>query len=218
MTEATWANITLQNIRGVLIDLDDTLYAYEPCNKAGYAAVKHLAGEKYGIPGEAFDEFWKQGRQLVHHDLAPFGAGHSRLLYAQKVAEQYFGHTHPEFTLLAEEAYWSAFLDRMEWDQEARAFLERAQQVGLDICIVTDLTAQIQHRKWLKLGLGRYVRYMASSEEAGYEKPEPAIFKLALQKLDMQPGEVIMIGDSLRKDVQGAEAMGIRAYHIKREA
>jgi len=218
MISHTWNNIEIQDIKGILCDLDDTLYAYEPCNKAGYAAVRQLACEKFAIPGEAFDEYWKQGRQVIHHDLASFGAGHSRLLYAQKVAEQYFGHTHPEFTLLAEEAYWSAFLDRMEWDADARSFLERAQQAGLDICIVTDLTAQIQHRKWLKLGLGAHVRYMVSSEEAGYEKPEPAIFKLALQKLGMKPEEVIMIGDSLRKDVQGAEVMGIRAYHIKREA
>ncbi len=181
-------------------------------------ALRHLADEKFDIPHDIFDEYWKQARQMVHKDLASFGAGHSRLLYAQKVAEQHFGHTHPEFSLLAEETYWSAFLDAMEWDVEAKAFLERAKLAGLDVCIVTDLTAQIQHRKWLKLDLGRYARYMATSEEAGYEKPQPAIFNLALNKLGMQPEEVIMIGDSLSKDVEGAKALGILAYHINREA
>lgn len=212
-----WNNISIEGLKGILCDLDDTLYAYESCNKAGYAAVRHLAGEKYGIPGEAFDEYWKQGRQVVHHDLAAFGAGHSRLLYAQKAFEQCFGQTRPEFILLAEETYWSAFLDTMKWDSEALAFLEKVKQAGVDVCIVTDLTAQIQHRKWMKLNLGRYARYMVTSEEAGYEKPHPAIYNLALQKLAMGSNEVIMIGDSLKKDVQGAEALGIRAYHIKRE-
>lgn len=196
--------------------MDNTLYAYEPCNMAGYAAVRHMAEFRYNIPENVFDECWKQARHKVHQDLAPFGAGHSRLLYAQKLAEQYFGYTHAEFTLLAEETYWTAFLDCMVWDNDAREFLERAKQAGLHICIVTDLTAQIQHRKWQKLELGRYVRYMVSSEEAGYEKPKPEIFNLALQKLGMAPNKVIMIGDSLSKDVQGAEAMGIRAYQIKR--
>ena len=213
-----WDKIALANVQGLLCDLDNTLYAYEPCNKAGFMAVRHLADEKFNIPSKAFEQYWKEARKIVQKDLAPFGAGHSRLLYAQKVAEQHFGFTHPEFTLLAEETYWSAFLDVMEWDVQAKAFLERAKLAGLDVCIVTDLTAQIQHRKWLKLDLGRYARYMATSEEAGYEKPQPAIFNLALNKLGMQPEEVIMIGDSLSKDVEGAKALGIRTYHINREA
>jgi HAD superfamily hydrolase (TIGR01549 family) len=213
----SWDKISLANVQGLLCDLDNTLYAYEPCNKAGFMAVRHLADEKFNIPSKAFEEYWKEARKIVHKDLAPFGAGHSRLLYAQKVAEQHFGFTHPEFSLLAEETYWSAFLDSMEWDVEAKAFLERAKSSGLDVCIVTDLTAQIQHRKWMKLNLGRYARFMVTSEEAGYEKPQPDIFNLALNKLGMKPDEVIMIGDSLSKDVEGAKALGIRAYHVKRD-
>ena len=214
-----WSKVNIKNVhvRGLLCDLDNTLYSYNACNKAGLDAVKQMAEKNYNLSGDLFEKHWNLSRQLVHNDLAPFGAGHSRLLYAQKVAEQHFGYTHPEFTLLAEETYWSAFLDKMEWDMQAKAFLERAKMAGLDVCIITDLTAQIQHRKWLKLDLGRYARYMVTSEEAGYEKPQPAIFNLALKKLGMKPEEVIMIGDSLSKDVEGANALGIRAYHIKRD-
>jgi putative hydrolase of the HAD superfamily len=210
--------IDIDNIKGILCDLDDTLYAYEPCNKAGYEAARRIALDEFGVDNENFDNLWKAGREKVHQDLAPFAAGHSRLLYTQKLGESYFGHTHPDFTLKVEDAYWSAFLDKMTWNEEAESFLKTASEAGIEICIVTDLTAQIQHRKWLKLGLGRFVRYMVSSEEAGYEKPKPVIFKLALEKMGMQPSEVIMIGDSHKKDILGAEAMGIRAYHIKKES
>lgn len=208
-------NIDLSNTRGVLCDLDDTLYAYDPCNKAGYAAARLLASGRFDVPEAVFDEYWKAGRNMVHHDLAPFAAGHSRLLYAQKLAEKHFGFTHPAFTLEVEEAYWSTFLEHMTWNPEAEDFLQTVADAGLEVCIVTDLTAQIQLRKWLKLNLGRYARYMVSSEEAGYEKPSPIIYKLALNKMGMQPSEVIMIGDSLAKDVEGAAALGIRAHHIK---
>lgn len=210
--------IDIDNIKGILCDLDDTLYAYEPCNKAGFAAAKIMALDEFGVDNESFDKLWKEGREKVHQDLAPFAAGHSRLLYAQKLAESHFGYTHADFTLKVEEAYWSAFLEQMVLNPEAESFLKVASEAGIEICIVTDLTAQIQHRKWLKLGLGRFVRYMVSSEEAGYEKPNPSIFKLALDKMGMQPSEVIMIGDSHKKDIIGAEAMGIRAYHIKKES
>lgn len=198
--------------------MDDTLYAYEPCNKAGYEAAKRLANDEFGVEPDSFDKLWKAGREKVHLDLAPFAAGHSRLLYAQKLAEDYFGYTHAGFTLKIEEAYWSAFLETMKWNSEAENFLLKAKKAGLVVCIVTDLTAQIQHRKWLKLDLGRFARFMVSSEEAGYEKPNPVIFKLALEKLGMKPEEVIMIGDSHKKDILGAEVMGIRAYQIKNES
>lgn len=213
-----WNNISLEGFRGILCDLDDTLYAYEPCNKAGYEAAKRLANVEFGVEPDSFDKLWNAGREKVHFDLAPFAAGHSRLMYAQKLAESHFGYTHADFTVKIEEAYWSTFLDAMKWNMEAENFLIQAKKAGMVVCIVTDLTAQIQHHKWLKLDLGRFARYMVSSEEAGYEKPNPVIFKLALDKLGMKPDEVIMIGDSHKKDILGAEALGIRAYHIKNES
>jgi putative hydrolase of the HAD superfamily len=210
-----WSKINYEGYQGILCDLDDTLYDYDPCNKAGYAAARKVAANCFDMPGVVFDKYWKAGRQQVHHNLAPFAAGHSRLLYAQKLAEHFYGHTHPSFTLEIEEAYWSAFLERIIWNPDAEAFMQKATEAGLEVCIVTDLTAQIQHRKWLKLDLGRFARYMVSSEEAGYEKPSPIIFKLALEKLGMQPSEVLMIGDSMEKDIKGAEALGIRPFDIK---
>lgn len=213
-----WGNIDLNGVKGILCDLDDTLYDYEHCHQAGYAAARELAGSIFGLAPADFDLHWAAARKKVHHDLKPFAAGHSRLLYAQKLGESWFGHTHPGFTLQIEEAYWSVFLEQMKWHEEAETLFADAVAKGLVICIVTDLTAQIQHRKWEKLGLGRYVRYMVSSEEAGYEKPEPSIFKLALEKMNMQAEDVIMIGDSMRKDIEGARALGIRAYCIKKEA
>lgn len=217
MSDSNWKAIELDAVKGILCDLDDTLYAYEPCNRAGYAAAQKVAESEFGLNAAEFDSQWKAGRQKVHSELAPFAAGHSRLLYAQKFGEQYFGRTNPHFTLRMEEVYWSVFLDTMKWDNEAELFLTEAIARNIPVCIVTDLTTQIQLRKWIRLDLGRFAKYLASSEEAGYEKPEPSIFKLALEKLNVSAGEAIMIGDSMRKDIEGAKALGIRAYHIERK-
>jgi 2-haloalkanoic acid dehalogenase type II len=54
------------------------------------------------------------------------------------------------------------------------------------------------------------------SYETGLLKPEPEIFQLILGKLGVEPHEAVMVGDSLRDDVLGAEAMGMRGILVDR--
>jgi len=207
-------HIPLTNIKALLLDLDDTLYAYKPCHQAGYEACKHLAQEKYNINPTDFENAWKTGRNRVHQDLHGQGASHSRLLYVQKLYETLYNKTNPTFALEMEETYWGTFLETMEFKPGVEDFLQEAKNKGIKMCIVTDLTAQIQMRKWLKLDLGRYIDYLVTSEEAGIEKPGRYMFELALEKLGVKAEECVMIGDSEEKDIKGAEAMGIKAYLV----
>ena len=207
-------HIPLSNIKALLLDLDDTLYAYKPCHQAGYEACKILASEQYSISNADFDTAWKAGRDKVHQDLHGQGASHSRLLYAQKASENLFGKSNPQFALDIEETYWRVFLDTMMFNPGVEAFLQEAKDKGIKMCIVTDLTAQIQMRKWIKLDLGRFIDFLVSSEEAGIEKPGSYMFELAMEKLGVKAEECIMIGDSEEKDIKGAEALGIKGYKV----
>lgn len=207
-------NISLSHFKAILLDLDDTIYAYKPCHHAGYEACIVLAEMKYQISPSDFELAWKTGRDKVHQDLYGQGASHSRLLYAQKASEILFGKTNLHFSLEIEETYWSVFLETMEFKPGVEAFLQEAKEKGIKMCIVTDLTAQIQMKKWLKLDLGRYIDFLVSSEEAGIEKPGKYIFELAMEKLGVKPEECIMIGDSEEKDIKGSESVGIKAYRV----
>jgi HAD superfamily hydrolase (TIGR01549 family) len=58
-------------------------------------------------------------------------------------------------------------------------------------------------------GLGRLFGVMVDSQRVGAEKPEPAIFHAALSALDAAPETAIMVGDSLRRDCEGARRSGL---------
>jgi HAD superfamily hydrolase (TIGR01549 family) len=58
-------------------------------------------------------------------------------------------------------------------------------------------------------GLGRLFGVMADSQRVGAEKPEPAIFHAALAELQAKPETTIMVGDSLRRDYEGARRSGM---------
>ena len=63
-------------------------------------------------------------------------------------------------------------------------------------------------------GLASFFGVMADSQRVGVEKPEPAIFHAALSALDATPDTAVMVGDSLRRDGEGARRSGMRFIWI----
>jgi putative hydrolase of the HAD superfamily len=57
-----------------------------------------------------------------------------------------------------------------------------------------------------------------SSSAHGFMKPHPSIFQAALQQVDVVPADAVMVGDSVRQDVEGALRVGMRAVLLHRTA
>ena len=57
---------------------------------------------------------------------------------------------------------------------------------------------------------------VVSSSEHGFMKPHPSIFAAALQLVDVPAGDAVMVGDSVRQDVDGALRAGMRAVLLHR--
>ena len=55
-----------------------------------------------------------------------------------------------------------------------------------------------------------------SSSEHGFMKPNASIFRAAMQLVDVQPGESLMVGDSITQDIEGALASGMGAVFLHR--
>jgi putative hydrolase of the HAD superfamily len=58
-------------------------------------------------------------------------------------------------------------------------------------------------------GLAGLFGVMTDSQCVGSEKPEPAIFQVALDALQAKPATTVMVGDSLRRDYEGARRSGM---------
>lgn len=61
------------------------------------------------------------------------------------------------------------------------------------------------------------VDFAVCSAIAGYRKPHPAIFDVVIAHAECDPAEIMFVGDSLRDDVSGASAAGLRTVHIDRD-
>jgi HAD superfamily hydrolase (TIGR01509 family) len=108
---------------------------------------------------------------------------------------------------LTPEAFVEGFVAAMRFEllPDAGAALEALRRRGLAIAIVSNWDyALAQHLK--RLGLGDVV--VVSSAEAGAPKPDPAVFRRALELLRVQPARALHIGDS-DSDEAGAHAAGM---------
>ena len=65
------------------------------------------------------------------------------------------------------------------------------------------------------LDLLRYFRDIIESAVVGVRKPDPAIFGMGVEALGLPAENVLVVGDSLRKDIRPAESLGCQVLWIK---
>jgi putative hydrolase of the HAD superfamily len=95
------------------------------------------------------------------------------------------------------------------------ALEELRRMPGISIGVVSDWGSNLEGIV-VGLGLDRYLDFTLASGAAGLAKPNPAFFRLALQRAGAEASEAMMVGDSLRADVLGAEAAGMRGVLLRR--
>jgi len=80
--------------------------------------------------------------------------------------------------------------------------------------IITNGFKNIQYKKLESSGIVKFFKNVFTSEDFGYKKPHPLIFKKALEITDTSPNSAIMIGDNLEVDILGSIQQGMQAIHF----
>lgn len=197
-------------IKGIIFDLDDTLYNASFCYKCGLEAIALYSEKNLNISPGDFDQKFSIARKNVKERLGNVAASHNRLLYIQNFLEQ-IGESPVVHALEMYNLYWDIVLESARLYEYVIPLFDFLKGKGIKIAILSDLTSHIQHRKILKLGLEEYVDVLVTSEEVGVEKPCAAMFEAVIDKLNAKAEELIMVGDSPERDITGSEAVGIKA-------
>ena len=85
------------------------------------------------------------------------------------------------------------------------------------LAVVSNATSQLPRFALKKSGLTKLFQVVVVSRDLGVRKPDPEIFRYALEKLKVKPEEAIHVGDSIKHDVKGAKKAGIKVVWIKTE-
>lgn len=214
MKKIIFPQIPLENVKGVLIDLDDTLYSFEDAN---LFALQKVSAQVYPVLRLSFDDFYGLYKSHWAHlfdELGTVPSAHCRHTMFQRLMEEKKVEKPYIWAEKMEKTYFKNLLKAMTPDARAVDFLKTCRRLNIPVCLVTDLYGSIQVQKLKRLKITRYIDYVVANDEVGVDKPDTRMFQRALDKINVRPQEAVMIGDNFEKDIQGAQALGIRTYQV----
>ena len=183
-----------------LFDLDNTLWDRD----GAIRATGRLLHETYPAvrAGTTVDEAEAKFAAFDERGLA----GRERLI-ARTLAEW------PGIGLTPEElSTWYLRESRavLPQDPDVLPLLQDLNAAGVPWGIVTNGPSSGQHMTIRSRGLEGLTRCVIVSEEAGYRKPAPEVFRMALDCLGVPPGRrVLFVGDDVAADMVGARGVGL---------
>ena len=219
------------NIKGLLVDLDGTLYTDdEPIEGAG-EALTHLIDA--GLIIRYVTNTTRKPRSAIHGRLASLGfdVEEEEILTPARVAAFIIGgracfplvdetlhedlrgaritDESPDFVLVGDLGEGFTY---QRLNEAFRVLMEGAELLALQ-----------KNRYWstggaLSLDAGPFVaalEYASGKAATVVGKPEESFFRFALEEMELQPGEVAMVGDDPESDVAGAQAAGLYGIQVE---
>jgi putative hydrolase of the HAD superfamily len=105
--------------------------------------------------------------------------------------------------------------DSWEAYPDVEPMLDAVRAQGVRIGVVSDWGSNLRGIL-AGLGLDRHLDFVLPSGAVGVAKPNPALFRMALEAVDVSASEAVMVGDSYRADVRGAWSAGMDAVWLDR--
>ena len=201
------------NLRAVLFDVDFTLVKPGPdLGPEGYQRLGRRFGleldpARYGEARAAAVEHLERHPEL-DHDEEVWVAFTERIIRGMGGGADGARDCAVEMTKAWEHAH------NFDLYEDALPVLDELRRHGLKLGLVSntgrDLDAFVGHH-------ALDVDAAVASGAHGKTKPHPAIFRAVLDRLEVEPEAAAMVGDSPEDDIEGARALGMRAFLVDRE-
>jgi putative hydrolase of the HAD superfamily len=205
--------VAVTDLTAVLFDVDFTLV--RPGPELGPEGYRRL-GERHGLTlrPEAYEaaraaalESLRRAPDLSHDDEI-------WIAFTERIVRGMGGDAEGARACAEEMTAGWELHHNFELFEDALPVLEELRRCGLKLGLVSntgrDLDEFVVHH-------GLDVDVAIGSRAHGKTKPDPTIFRAALERLEVEPRHAAMVGDSLEDDVEGASALGMHAILIDRD-
>ena len=186
--------------RAVIFDLWQTLV---PWNLDEANRFYNRMAEAVGVESTRCREVWLAGRPS--REMGPM-ADHLRALFVELGVE---GDVDELLTM------------RREWTKQslvprpdALATLEELRQRGHRLGLISVCSQEVPE-VWEETPFAGALDALVFSCDVGISKPDPRIYEIACERLDIEPGESLFVGDGANDELPGAERVGMTALQLR---
>lgn len=200
----------LENVKAIFFDADDTIVDHRQCEKKALLYLFDKIGKDYKEQYQ--DIFRPLDRKLwdsVAHNLNPVPKSD----IPEYRFKEFFKQINLEYNdyKKANELFQEGLANAVALIENAYDIIEYLHYKDYKIYVVTNGLVKLQKPRITNSKISKYISDIIVSEEVNSSKPNPKIFNVLLNKINLKSNEVIMIGDSLEKDIQGAKNANIKA-------
>ncbi|MEW8987718.1 MAG: HAD family hydrolase, partial [Bacillus sp. (in: firmicutes)] len=232
-------------IKAIFFDLDDTLLWDAKSIKDAFEATCKVAQERYGLDPEQFEEAVREAARELYSSYETYEFTQMIGINPFEGLWGNFLDEHDDFRKMAaivptyRKDAWTNGLKKLGIDdpefghelaerfpQERRKtpFVYEETFATLDalkgnykLLMLTNGSPDLQNTKLdITPELVPYFDKILISGDFGRGKPDPTIFEHALELMNVNKDEVLMVGDNLMTDIIGANTVGIKSVWINR--
>lgn len=207
-------------IKAVFFDLYQTLVRYKPSQEE--LEAKALENLGFKTTAEALARPILAANEFMYNRIAKKPLSRRTKEEIMALYTEYQRVVMKEAGINADESIISRLMEMMQqvnmelvlFDDTLPALAEvkkRGIKTGLISNIEKNMNDVLQ-----KLGISPKLDIVVTSIDAGSAKPQPEIFRYALQKAGVEAGEAIYVGDQYGVDMKGAKTVGMKGILLDR--
>jgi putative hydrolase of the HAD superfamily len=204
---------------GVLIDVDDTLVDTRAAFRAGITgAVRSWLPDldRAGLDGAVRHWLLDQAGAYAAYTRGELTFTQQRRLRAERLRAHLGGPALDEAAFARwQEVYEAGFRGAWQAHPDGLALVAALRHRGVPVGVVTNAARDYQVAKLAAVGLAG-LPVLAAVDDLGRGKPDPAVFRLACERLGVAPGEAAYVGDELDVDARGARDAGLIGVWLDR--
>ena len=208
-------------MKALLVDLDDTLLDYSGGVEDSWQSACRALAPAAGLDAIALADAVRLERRRFWDDVSRHRIERVNMMGAwTKIAAnglERVGAPSPELAARIAEDFAARRWAVMRLFPGVPEALGRLCAAGVPMALVTNGDKTQQRRKIETYDLARFFDVIVIEGEFGAGKPEEIVYRHALERLGIRPGEAWMIGDHIEWDVAAPQRLGLRGIWVDRQ-
>lgn len=186
------------NIRLVILDLDNTLYAEKDYFTLVFEVFEKAAGLPLGKLLGAYESINRSESKDILGDCLSASHGNN-----ERHKDQLFD-------------IYKNVKGQLPLPEQSRALLTRCAEKHIHLALLSNGIPVVQRNKVALLKLKPFFDrcFFARENPTGLEKPSTGAFAEVLNYFQLDAMQAMMVGDDLVNDIFGARAAGLNAFHL----